>query len=191
MALRPKKINLSQHTGYKWCLRCQGMCGIEKSREKDDYSLLFVKNLLCSLLITASKRQRASASYDDAPSCQVHRAQNHAAAGEQQPCHTSFSPPSPIPLFVLIGTHVFINPFLHLLIYLLNKNSCSLEGGSKYCLEHICWHLRFNLVSVMNCGAHSVTAAAPENQSRWGKWRKKKKRDVIIKSIFILEINGV
>lgn len=126
-----------------------------------------------SLLITASKRQRASASYDDAPSCQVHRAQSHATAGEQQPCHTSFSRPSPIPLFVLIGTHVFINPFLHLLIYLLNKNSCSLEGGSKYCLEHICWHLRFNLVSVMNCGAHSVTAAAPENQSRWGKWKKR------------------
>lgn len=36
--------------------------------------------------------------------------------------------PPPVPLFVLIGTHVFINPFLHLLIYLLNKNSCSLEG---------------------------------------------------------------
>ena len=35
--------------------------------------------------------------------------------------------PPPSLLFVLIGTHVFINPSLHLLIYLLNKNSCSLE----------------------------------------------------------------
>lgn len=91
-----------------------------------------------SLLITASERQRASASNDDAPSCQVHRAQSHPTAGEQRPCHTSLSRPSPILLFRLIGTHVFINPFLHLLIYLLNKNSCSLEGGRKYCLEHIC-----------------------------------------------------
>lgn len=49
------------------------------------------------------------------------------------------SPPPPLfLLFVLIGTHVFINPFLHLLIYPLNKNSCSLEGSSKYSLEHIC-----------------------------------------------------
>lgn len=80
-------------------------------------------------LSTASKGQRASASDDDAPSCQIHRAQSRPTAGEQPPPrHTCLSAPSPVPLFVLIGTHVFINPFLHLLIYLLNKNSCSLEG---------------------------------------------------------------
>lgn len=101
-------------------------------------------------LVAASERQRASASDDDAPSCQIHGAQSGTTAGEQQPCHTSRSRPASILLCVLIGTHVFINPFLHLLIYLLNKNSCSLEGGSKYCLDHICWHPRFNLASVMN-----------------------------------------
>lgn len=82
----------------------------------------------CCDLSTAGKRQRASASYDDAPSRQIHGAQSRPTAGEQHPRHTSLSRPSPVPLFVLIGTHVFINPFLHLLIYLLNKNSCSLEG---------------------------------------------------------------
>lgn len=128
-----------QHADCKRYLHCQRMHGINKSRGLDSFSLLFIKKCnVFSFLITASKRQRASASYDDAPSCQVHRAQSHPAAGEQQPCHTSLSWPSPIPLFVLIGTHVFINAFLHLLIYLLNKNSCSLEGGSKYCLDHIC-----------------------------------------------------
>lgn len=85
------------------------------------------KNPCCDLS-TAGKRQRASASYDDAPSRQIHGAQSRPTAGEQRPGHTSLSRPSPVPLFVLIGTHVFINPFLHLLIYLLNKNSCSLEG---------------------------------------------------------------
>lgn len=99
---------------------------------------MFIKTSpLSFLLITASKRQRASAGYDDAPSCQVHGAQSHPTAGEQQPRHTYLSCPPAILLFVLIGTHVFINPFLHL-IYLLNKNSCSLEAGSKYSLEHIC-----------------------------------------------------
>lgn len=81
--------------------------------------------VLLSFLLIASKGQRASASHDDTSSCQVHRAQSHPAAGEQQPCHISSSH-SPFLLFVLIGTHVFINPFLHLLISLLNKNSCLL-----------------------------------------------------------------
>lgn len=139
MALRPKRSICpnTQIINDAFAVReCMELRKVEK--KMIFFPLVHKKFTVFSLLITASKRQRASASYDDAPSCQVHRAQSHAAAGEQQPCHTSFSRPSPIPLFVLIGTHVFINPFLHLLIYLLNKNSCSLEGGSKYCLEHIC-----------------------------------------------------
>lgn len=96
------------------------------------FLFLFLQRQMNSDLSTASEGQRASASYDDAPSCQIHGAQSHPTAGEQHPRHTCLSAPSPVPLFVLIGTHVFINPFLHLLIYLLNKNSCSLEGEAVY-----------------------------------------------------------
>lgn len=94
----------------------------------------------------------------------------------------SLSPcPSPILLFVLIGTHVFINPFLHLLIYVLNKNSCSLVGGSKYCLDHICWHLRFNLGVCDELDAHSVTASDTQ-RARAGLGRWKRDRNTVIAS---------
>lgn len=152
-----KRIHLFRHADCERSL-CWQKCLKLTKKKLIFFPFVHKKFNVFSSLITASKRQRASASYDDTPSCQVHGAQSHPTAGEQQPRHISLSCPSPISLFVLIGTHVFINTFLHLRIYLLNKNSCSLEGGSKNCLDHICLHPRFNIVPMTN-RMHSLTAS--------------------------------
>lgn len=64
----------------------------------------------CSDLSAASKGQRASASHDDAPSCQIHGAQSHPTAGEQHPPVTRVCllPPPPRP-FVCLNWHTCIH----------------------------------------------------------------------------------
>lgn len=127
---------------------------------KAQIKILFIKNVTCSFssLQLAKDKERLQAMMTH-----LHVKSTEPKA-TPQPVSSNpvirLSPvPPPVLLFVLIGTHVFINPFLHLRIYLLNKNSCSPEWGSKYCLDHICWHPRFNLVSVMNWMHCSVAAS--------------------------------